>query len=226
MDEMRANHGTPSSVWIVEDNRDYRDTVLTLIDLADDLVSPRGFGSGEELVKHLNQNFAPDLIIVDIGLPGMTGIEVVRRVRHRSPNTRLMMLTIHEDSGRIFDAICAGACGYLLKTAKPDEILSGIREALKGGAPMTPEIARRVLDLVAQKHKPAWDYSLTDRELEVLQELVNGKTKKRIGEALFVTEHTIDTHLRNIYAKLHVRSQVEAAVKAVSEGLASPNGGR
>ena len=152
-----------ATVWIVEDNPEFRDTVQELVDSADDLSAPHTFSSGEALFEFLNSSFAPDLILFDIGLPGMSGIDAVGRIRDVSPNTQMVMLTIHEDNDRIFEAICAGACGYLLKVATPDDILRSIREALRGGAPMTPQIARRVLNLFTQVRAPKYDYDLTDR---------------------------------------------------------------
>lgn len=208
-----------ATVWIVEDNPEYRATVRDLVDFASGLSAPHGFGSGEELFEFMNHHFAPDVMLVDIGLPGMSGIEVVRRLHRLAPDTRLVMLTIHEDNDRIFEAICAGACGYLLKTAMPEAILQAVREALQGGAPMTPQIARRVLNLFTQVRAPAWDYDLTDRERDVLRELIEGKTKKQMGKTLFLSEHTVDTHMRSIYMKLHVHSRTEAVVKAIKENL-------
>lgn len=208
-----------ATVWIVEDNPDYRDTVQELVDLAEGFCAPHAFGSGEELFGYLNHHFAPDLVLVDIGLPGMDGIEVVGRLGRLAPDTRLVMLTIHEDNDRIFQAICNGASGYLLKTAEPDAIVQALREALHGGAPMTPQIARRVLNFFTQMRTPAWDYELTDRERDVLRELIEGKTKKQMGKSLFLSEHTVDTHLRSIYQKLHVHSRTEAVVKAIKENL-------
>jgi DNA-binding NarL/FixJ family response regulator len=211
----------PASIWIVEDSADYAATVHQLLNQADDLTCAHSFRSGEDLLSYLNEHFAPDVLLVDIGLPGISGIEVVRRVHGFSPATLLVMLTIHEDNDRIFEAICAGATGYLLKTATPEEILSSIREVLKGGAPMTPAIARRVLNLFTQIRAPRWDYQLTDRERDVLAQLVEGKTKQEIGAALFLSTHTVDTHLRNIYEKLHVHSRTQAVVKAIRENLVS-----
>ncbi len=219
---MQPDHRPASGdavVWIVEDNPEYRATVQELVDLADGLSAPQAFGSGEELFEFLNHHFAPDVMLVDIGLPGMSGIEIVSRLHRLAPDTRLVMLTIHEDNDRIFEAICAGACGYLLKTALPETILQAVREALQGGAPMTPQIARRVLNLFTQVKAPAWDYELTDRERDVLRELIEGKTKKQMGKTLFLSEHTVDTHLRSIYMKLHVHSRTEAVVKAIKENL-------
>jgi len=208
-----------ATVWIVEDNSEYRATVRELVDVAHGLSAPHAFGSGEELFEFLNHHFAPDVMLVDIGLPGMSGIEIVSRMHRLAPDARLVMLTIHEDNDRIFEAICAGACGYLLKTAMPEAIIQAVREALQGGAPMTPQIARRVLNLFTQVRAPAWDYDLTDRERDVLRELIEGKTKKQMGKALFLSEHTVDAHLRSIYMKLHVHSRTEAVVKAIKENL-------
>lgn len=208
-------------VWIVEDNEEYRQTVQDLVDLTEGFSAPRGFSSGEQLFAHLNQHLAPDALLVDIGLPEMDGIEVVRRMNRLAPDTRLVMLTIHEDNDLIFQAICAGASGYLLKTADATAIVQALREAVQGGAPMTPQIARRVLNFFTQMHAPAWDYELTDRERDVLRELIEGKTKKQMGKSLFLSEHTVDSHLRNIYTKLHVHSRTEAVVKAIKENLVS-----
>ncbi len=214
----------PTTVWIVEDNPDYRETVQELVGSAADLSCPQAFASAEDCLEFLNEHLAPDVMLVDIGLPGLSGVDLVQRVRGFSPATQLVILTIHEDSDRIFDAICAGASGYLLKTATPDEILDAVHEVLRGGAPMTPQIARRVLNLFTQRNAPKWDYQLTARELEVLAEMVEGKTKKQIGAALFVTHHTVDTHMRNIYAKLHVHTRTGAVAKALNERLVPPNG--
>lgn len=211
-------------MWIVEDNPEYRATVQELVGSAEGLSAPHAFPSGEDLFEFLNHHFAPEVMLVDIGLPGMSGIEVVRRMHRLAPDTRLVMLTIHEDNDRIFEAICSGACGYLLKTAMPDAILQAVHEALHGGAPMTPQIARRVLNLFTQVRAPAWDYDLTDRERDVLRELIEGKTKKQMGKSLFLSEHTVDTHLRSIYNKLHVHSRTEAVVKAIKENLVELKG--
>jgi DNA-binding NarL/FixJ family response regulator len=212
-------------VWVVEDSKDYRETVQELIDAQDDLACPHAFPSGEDLFQFLNDHLAPEVVLVDIGLPGMSGIEIVQRLHGFSPATHLVMLTIHEDNDRIFDAICAGACGYLLKTATPEQILTAVREALEGGAPMTPQIARRVLNLFTQMQAPRWDYDLTKAEQGVLNELVEGKTKRQIAKALFVSPHTVDTHLRSIYAKLHVHSAPGAIAKAYKEKLVPPDRG-
>lgn len=208
-----------ATVWLIEDSDDYRNTVQELIDGQADLSCPETFSSGEALFAALNGRFAPEVILMDIGLPGMSGIEAVQRLKVTSPATHVIMLTIHEDDDRIFQAVCAGASGYLLKIAGPDAVLEAIRDVLKGGAVMTPQIARRVLNMFTQSHAPRWDYQLTPRELDVLSELVKGNTKDEIAKALFVSYHTVDTHVRNIYAKLHVNSRSGAVAKALRERL-------
>ena len=221
--EHQASNRT-ATVWIVEDNDEYRRTVQDLVDLSDGFAAPHAFPSGEELFEFLNQHFAPDLLLVDIGLPGMSGIEVVQRMSRLAPDTCLVMLTIHEDNDLIFEAICGGASGYLLKTADSSDIVQALREACQGGAPMTPQIARRVLNFFTQMRAPAWDYDLTDRERDVLRELIEGKTKKQMGKSLFLSAHTVDSHMRNIYMKLHVHSRTEAVVKAIKENLVRLDG--
>lgn len=214
--DVRA-HSRATTVWIVEDNAEYRETVRELIDETDDLSCTRAFSSGEELFEHLNGTFLPDAMLVDIGLPGMSGTEIVERVHRLSSDTQMVMLTIHEDNDRIFRSICAGASGYLLKTATPNRILAALREVREGGAPMTPAIARRVLSLFSQVNTPKHDYGLTKKEKVVLEQLIEGKKKKEIATALFVSPHTVDTHLRNIYRKLHVHSKTEAVAVALKE---------
>ena len=213
-----------ASVWIVEDKAGYGATVQEIVDDAPDLACPHVFRSGEQLIGFLNGHLAPEAMLVDIGLPGMDGIEVVSRVSGISPATQLVMLTIHHDDERIFNALCAGATGYLLKTATPTDILHALREVLSGGAPMTPQIARRVLNLFAQQNAPRRDFDLTPREREVLEELVAGLSKKQIARALDIAFATVDTHIRNIYAKLHVHTRTQAVVKALENNLVRPNG--
>lgn len=211
--------GNPINVWVVEDNTEFRSTLQHLISSRAGLICPEALGSCEALFTLLNQSFAPDVILMDIGLPGMSGIEGVERLKRISPATQVIMLTIHEDNDTIFKALCAGASGYLLKTAEPARIFEAIVESRYGGTVMTPQIARRVLSMFTQLNTPQWDYGLSDRERDVLQLLVSGLTKQKIADALFLSYHTIDTHMRNIYAKLHVKSRPGAIAKALKERL-------
>ena len=207
------------SVWIVEDNLEYRETVRALLESSPDLISIRALGSGEELIAFLADHFAPDVLLVDLGLPTMSGIEVIAHLHKFAPHTQTVVLTIHEDNDRIFQAICAGASGYLLKTATPQDILQAIRDVRSGGAPLTKEIARRVLNLFPQRSAPRKDYALSEREREVLHHLVDGKTKAQIGKELYLSVHTVDSHFRSIYDKLHVHSRSSAVAKALREGI-------
>lgn len=209
-----------AEVWVVEDGDDFREDLRDLIDEQPGLACPHAFSSGEALLEHVNHHRTlPKAMLVDIGLPGISGIDVVERVRGISPDVQVVMLTVHDDMDRVFEAICRGASGYLLKPAKPDDLVAAVREVLAGGVPMTPQIARKVLSVFRMFKAPAFDYELTDREKDVLKAAVDHRTKKDIGEALFIAENTVDSHLRSIYAKLRVHSRQEAVVKALREHL-------
>ena len=167
----------------------------------------------------LDDGAVPEIILLDIGLPGMSGIEGIAPIHARSPSTQVLMLTVHKDSDNVFEALCAGASGYLLKPASPARIVEAIEDVRRGGAPMSPQIARKVLDMFTHLAVRPKDYGLSQREREVLHLLVDGLTQKRIAERLFLSEHTINTHIRNIYAKLHVHSRSGAVAKALRERL-------
>lgn len=210
------------SVWIVEDNADYRETIQDIVDSESELTCSQAFSSGEALLNHLHDSFAPEVILMDIGLAGeMNGIEVVERLRPVAPGTRIVMLTIEESNEAIADALRAGASGYLAKTARAHDVVDAIHDVMTGGAAMSPQIAKSVLDMFAQLKTPRFDYRLTKREKEVLEQLVQGKIKKRIAKDLMLSPHTVDTHLRSIYAKLHVNTQTAAVAKAISEHIVS-----
>jgi DNA-binding NarL/FixJ family response regulator len=162
----------------------------------------------------------PDVVLVDIGLPGMSGLEGLPVLRQRYPGAALIMLTVYEDDDRIFDALCAGACGYLLKRTPPAKLLESLREAKLGGAPMSPEVAQRVISLFRTVRPPKHvDYDLTPHELHLLKLLVNGHNYKSAAAELGVSFHTIAFHVQNIYEKLQVHSKSEAVVKALRDRL-------
>jgi DNA-binding NarL/FixJ family response regulator len=161
----------------------------------------------------------PAVILLDVGLPGMNGIEFLAKVREAAPETRAVILTAFEDEEKIFRAICTGASGYLLKTATSEEITGAIAEAVAGGAPMTPSIARRVLDMFSRMAPAKTDYGLNEREKMVLERMVSGLTKKEIAAVLDMNFHTVDAALRSIYSKLEVNTRTGAVAKALKEKL-------
>jgi DNA-binding NarL/FixJ family response regulator len=209
-------------VWIVEDNALYRETVGTLLSNSDHLRCAQSFSDGEASIKALTTEFdLPRMVLMDIALPGMSGIDCVRRVHDLKPTIPVIMLTVYESNDRIFDAICAGASGYLLKSASQDEIIDAIETVLAGGGAMDAQIARRVLEMFAKMATPRADYGFSDREKQILQLLVAGRTKNLIAAELFLSPHTIDGHIRKIYMKLHVNNRGGAVAKALKENLLS-----
>ncbi len=207
------------SIWIVEDNDLLRESIALIINQAPGLTCPLDVATCEEALLALDDGAVPEIILLDIGLPGMSGIEGIAPIHARSPSTQVLMLTVHKDSDNVFEALCAGASGYLLKPASPARIVEAIEDVRRGGAPMSPQIARKVLDMFTRLAVRRKDYGLSQREREVLHLLVDGLTQKRIAEHLFLSEHTINTHIRNIYAKLHVHSRSGAVAKALRERL-------
>ena len=164
----------------------------------------------------------PDVVLVDIGLPGMSGLDGLGLLRERYPKTALVMLTVYEDDERIFDALCAGACGYLLKRTAPAKLLESLREANLGGAPMSPEVARRVISLFRTVRPPERAaYNLTPHEIRLLKLLVEGHNYKSAAAELGVTFHTVAFHIENIYQKLQVHSKSAAVAKALRNRLIS-----
>jgi len=162
----------------------------------------------------------PDVLLTDLGLPGMSGVEGIRRIRERFATLPILALTVHDSDEHVFDAVCAGASGYLLKNTPPHRLLQSLREAAGGQAPMSPEIARRVLDLFRQfRPPPRASYQLTPQETELLKLLVEGHHRKTAADALDISVNTVSFHLKNIYEKLQVHSKTEAVAKALRERI-------
>jgi DNA-binding NarL/FixJ family response regulator len=162
----------------------------------------------------------PDLVLLDIGLPGMSGIEGVKLLKERYPDLLILMNTVFDDDERIFDALCGGACGYLLKKTPPAQLLESVKQAVAGGAPMSPDVARRVIRLFREIQPPdRADYHLTPHEVRLLQLLSDGHSYKSAAAQLNVTAKTISFHLQNIYQKLQVHSKSEAVSKALRNRL-------
>lgn len=203
------------SVVVVEDQVRIREGLAVLIDATDGFRCSGTFGSMEDALRVLRPPL-PDVVLMDIGLPGMSGIEGVRRLRTTYPDVQVVMLTIYDDDERIFEAMCAGACGYVLKKTAPARLLESIREVASGGAPMSPEVARRVINLFREV-RPAnrADHHLTPHEIRLLRLIVDGHNYKTAGRELGVSVNTISFHMRRIYEKLQVHSKSEAVAKAL-----------
>lgn len=202
-------------VAIIEDQPKIREGLRALIDGTDGYRCVGSFGSMEEALAKVAYEL-PDVLLVDIGLPGMSGIEGTRRLKDRHPELAVLMLTVYDDDRRIFDAMCAGACGYLLKKTPPARLLESLKEVVGGGAPMSPEVARRVVALFREIRPPEQaDYQLTPHEIRILALLVEGHNYKTAADELGVSINTIRFHMRSIYEKLQVHSKSEAVSKAL-----------
>ena len=206
-------------VGIIEDRREIREGMAVLIGGTDGFECVGAWGSMEEGLAALRPP-APDVLLVDPGLPGMTGIEGIRILRGRYPDLPMVVLTIYEDDRRIFDALCAGATGYLVKKTPPAELIEALRQSVDGGAPMSPHIARKVIALFREiRPGDPPDYRLTPHEARLLQLMAEGHHYKTAASMLGVTTSTISFHLQQIYRKLQVQSKSEAIAKALREGL-------
>jgi DNA-binding NarL/FixJ family response regulator len=209
-------------VAIVEDNRKLRLELADTIAAQPQLECVGTCASGEEALKQLPPA-APDVVLMDIHLQGMSGIECTRQLKHRLPDTQIVMLTMFDDAEKIFSALRSGASGYLLKRFAPVELLPAIEQAYHGGSPMTPQIARQVVkafqdDAQGPKPKAAGETDqLTDRERELLTLMANGKHYKEVADALNISTDTVRSHIRRIYKKLQVHSRTEAVVKFLRE---------
>jgi DNA-binding NarL/FixJ family response regulator len=209
----------PVLVWLIEDHEAYSRTIERTIKGLAGIDCARTFAWCEEALHALEEGAAPDVILLDVGLPGMTGLEGIRAIKSISPVTHVIMLTVSDDPQKIFEAICAGAAGYLLKEAPQEKIGDFIREVMNGGAAMTPSIAQKVLEMFTRMAVPRDDYKLTARERQILNLAVEGLIKKEIADRLSLSYHTVDAHLRNIYTKLQVHTRAGAVSKALKEHL-------
>ncbi|HEY4304485.1 MAG TPA: response regulator transcription factor [Gemmatimonadaceae bacterium] len=202
-------------VAIVEDDRHFRDALQSLVERQDGMHCVFAVASCEAALEAFDGDAAPRVVIMDLGLPGASGVEGITMLRARCESTEFIVLTIHEDHERVFDSFCAGATGYLLKSASSDEIAHGIRTVAAGGASLDTFIARRVLQTFRAPSPPRSSVALTKREHEVLRELADGHSLKEIAANLGLSRHTIDSHVRGIYAKLQTRSRAGAVAKAL-----------
>ena len=209
----------PIEVWMIEDSNAFRNTLSQLLNHTEDIRCTRSFPACEDALALLATGATADVILLDVELPGMNGIEGLQKIKAVAPETRVVMLTVFEDHDRVFRAICAGASGYLIKASPFDKIVEAIHQVMAGGSPMSPRVATSVLAMFTQMVAPKTDFGLTERERQVLELMRDGLAKKEIAARMDLSFHTVDGYLRNIYTKLHVHSQAGAVGKAMKHGF-------
>lgn len=224
-----AGTQTPMRVWLIEDHKTYGERLMRTLNRQDGLVCEHRFTACEDAFALLAGTTSlvppPQVMLLDVELPGVSGIEGIARLRELAPQAAIVILTVFEDDDKIFRAICAGASGYLLKTSGTEDIVAAIRSAASGGSPINPRIARRVLEMFSKANAPQAaagpkeDYGLTPRERDILKLLVDGRTIKDAAAELGIGYYTADEYIRSVYEKLQVRSRGSAVAKAVKEGL-------
>lgn len=203
-------------VGIVEDNVKIRNLIQRYLDMQEEMSCKIAMDSVEEMLEHLEKHELPDVMLMDIQLPGMSGIEGIGIIKKKYPEIEIIMLTIYHDSHKIFDSLCAGASGYLLKHTSLPEIKESIKNLVEGGAPMSPQIARKVIQHFNEpepKKKP--ESNLTPREQDIVNGLVDGLSYKLIADRFDISIDTVRAHIRNIYKKLHVNSKAEVIAKSL-----------
>lgn len=216
----RIEEPAVTTVALVEDDMGVRRSLRSLLGSEPGLSCVCSCATGEEAVRKIPDAGA-DVVVMDIKLPGMSGIECARRLKERCPNLAILMLTVYDETDLIFDALRAGAGGYLLKRAATTELVHAIKDVIDGGAPMTAPVARRVVDYFHEPHEPRKPAAarasatdrLTEREQEILEHLSRGYSNREIADTFAISVPTVRSHLRSIYAKLHVRSRTQAALK-------------
>jgi DNA-binding NarL/FixJ family response regulator len=208
----------PISVAVIEDQRELREGLSFLINSTPPFECKHVYGAMEEALATIG-SCPPRVALIDIGLPGMSGIEGVRILRERYPAIAAVLLTVFKDDNRIFDGICAGACGYLLKKTPPTRLLEAVKEIADGGAVMSPEVATRVMELFRKTQAPPRAADLSPQELRLLKLIMDGHQNKTAAAELGISAHTVNFHLRSIYEKLHVHSRTEAVARALRDGL-------
>ena len=201
-------------VVIVEDDEVIRNGFVSLINSSDKFLCIASYDTCEEAIKNLTTD-SPQIILMDIGLPGISGIEGIRRIKKGYSKVDIIIVTVHDEDEKVFDALCAGATGYLTKNIEPAKLIDSLKEVTKGGAPMSTSIAKMVI----RSFQKSTDSPLTPRETEVLQKLARGKSYTMIGHDLFINKETVRTHIKNIYQKLNVNSKSEAIDKATKDRL-------
>jgi DNA-binding NarL/FixJ family response regulator len=213
----------PIAVAIVEDNKDLRVGTEYVLKSSPAFEVVGAYEKAEDLIEKFEE-IMPEVVLMDIELPGMSGIEATSILKKEHHHLQIVILSVFEDDENVFQAICAGACGYISKPVMPNQIADVVEQAFSGASPMSPHIARKVLEMFKQHlPPPKADYNLTAREIEVLDMLIQGYDNKMIAEKMFLSTYTVRAHIRNIYDKLHVHSKSQAVAKALKERLVSKN---
>lgn len=206
-------------VWLIEDNPAFRRATTRALEAGKRFSEVRAFERCEDALTAITGGHKPDVILLDVGLPGMDGIQGIGEFKAALPDVAILVLTVFEDDDKIFRAVCSGASGYLLKTESLDRVAEAIDQALAGGSPMNPRIARRILDMFSKLAPAKKDYGLNERESAVLEQMVAGQAKKQIADALDLNPHTVDYVIRCLYRKLHVNCATAAVSLALKERL-------
>jgi DNA-binding NarL/FixJ family response regulator len=210
-------------ITIFDDNKNIRNSIILLLNTDPTFEVVGTFSDAQHCVENVLTS-RPDVVLMDIEMPGVNGIEAVRLLTKEFPHIQILIQTVFEDDERVFDSICAGASGYILKNQINSSLIDAIKELQTGGSPMSPSIARRVLNILQQgyqnKRQPATEeYNLTAREKEVLTAIVNGLSYKMIGYELNISYETVRSHIKKIYEKLHVASLTEVVAKAINQNI-------
>lgn len=205
---------TPVStkLWLVEDQKDIREGMYSLLSFSGQFSGLKTFSNAEDMLEGLKEE-APQIVILDIGLPGINGVEALVRLKNKKPNVKVLIFTVFENDSHVFEALKAGADGYILKKERPEKILESIHDVLSGGAPMSREIARKVLETFHPQSADAAFEVLTTREKETLELLAKGFLYKEIADKLNISLSTVKLHLHHIYEKLHVQNRSEAILR-------------
>lgn len=204
-------------VGIIEDNKHIRDGWKTFIDYESDMKASQVYGSCEDALR-TKSVYDLDVVMVDIGLPGMSGVECAKILNDKKPDLPIIMATVFDDDDHVFSALEAGAIGYVLKNTAPNDMISAIRSASDGGSPITPNIARKVITTF-QKKVQKQKVSMNEREQEILELLSNGLSYSEIGKKIYLSEDGVRHHIRNIYKKLHVNNKAEAVKEGIKAGF-------
>ncbi len=205
-------------IAVFEDNHQFRESLEFVIVTSADMELCGSFEDTNRLRQKI-EAIRPDVVLMDINIPGLNGIEAVKEIKAHFPHVNVCMQTVFEDEDKIFASLCNGASGYILKNTPPDKVLQAIREVADGGSFFTPSVAKKILNNFQQQPQHGEYIQLTDKEKEVLKYLVEGLSYKMIADKLFVSFHTIHSHVKNIYEKLHVNSKGEAVSKAIRNKL-------